>query len=127
MIGTGAVLDPALGLLLALGQVPADVPEGFAAVATLRNAGVSRKRRLLMVAGFVRSHPSRRRPWLLGTARRPRGRDPVSALAHGRALAAVVVEEIVTEAHKGDTSRLEPVFLTAGCALFAAISVYLGE
>lgn len=36
MIGTGTMLNPALGLLLALGQMPADVPEGFAAVATLR-------------------------------------------------------------------------------------------
>lgn len=34
MIGTGTVVNPALGLLLALGQVPADVPEGFAAIAT---------------------------------------------------------------------------------------------
>src|SRR5699024_9347652 len=38
MIGTATVLNPALGLLLALGQVPADVPEGFVAVATLRRA-----------------------------------------------------------------------------------------
>lgn len=36
MIGTVTVLNPSLGLLLALGQVPADVPEGFAAIATLR-------------------------------------------------------------------------------------------
>ncbi len=40
MIGTGTVLNPALGLLLPLGQMPADLPEGFAAVATLRRAGI---------------------------------------------------------------------------------------
>lgn len=51
MIGTGTVLNPALGLLLALGQMPAGVPEGFAAVATLRNAGIGQKRRLLVAAG----------------------------------------------------------------------------
>jgi ZIP family zinc transporter len=33
---------------------------------------------------------------------------------------------MVSEAHEGDTSMLGPVFLTAGFALFAAISVYLG-
>ncbi len=38
----------------------------------------------------------------------------------------MVVEEMVTEAHKGDTSSIGPVFLTAGFALFAAISVYVG-
>lgn len=42
LIGTGSVLDPALGLLLALGQVPANIPEGFAAIATLRRAGIRR-------------------------------------------------------------------------------------
>jgi ZIP family zinc transporter len=45
----------------------------------------------------------------------------------GGALVAVVVEEMVSEAHEGDTSRMGPVFLTAGFALFAAISVYLGD
>ena len=44
----------------------------------------------------------------------------------GGALTAVVVEEMVSEAHEGDTSNLGPVFLTAGFALFAAVSVYLG-
>ncbi len=127
MIGTGTVLNPALGLLLALGQVPADVPEGFAAVATLRDAGVSRKRRLLMAVGFAV-------PVLLGAAvgflalRNAPEVLTLSVLAlTGGALVAVVVEEMVTEAHAGDTSGLGPVFLTAGFALFAAVSVYLGE
>ncbi|WP_217631216.1 hypothetical protein [Modestobacter sp. DSM 44400] len=38
MIGTGTTLNLALGLLLATGQVPADLPEGFAAVAAPRLA-----------------------------------------------------------------------------------------
>lgn len=57
---------------------------------------------------------------------RPCGGDP---LRDGRAACTregVVVEEMVTEAHKGDTSSIGPVFLTAGFALFAAISVYVG-
>ena len=53
MIGTGALVDPSLGLLLAIGQVPADVPEGFAAIATMRRAGIPRRTRLLMAAGFA--------------------------------------------------------------------------
>jgi ZIP family zinc transporter len=126
MIGTGTVLNPALGLLLALGQVPADVPEGFAAVATLRNAGVSRRRRLIMAGGFAV-------PILAGAAlgflalREAPEVVTLSVLAlTGGALVAVVVEEMVTEAHEGDTSRLGPLFLTAGFALFGAISVYFG-
>ncbi len=53
MIGTGTVLNPSLGFLLAIGQVPADVPEGFAAIATMRGAGISRKRRILAAAAFA--------------------------------------------------------------------------
>lgn len=45
----------------------------------------------------------------------------------GGALTTVVVEEMVTEAHGGETSQLGPIFLTAGFALFGAISVYFGE
>ncbi len=49
---------------------------------------------------------------------------PPSSLATG---SSGVVEEMVSEAHKGETSRLGPVILTTGFALFAAVSVYLGE
>ena len=45
----------------------------------------------------------------------------------GGALTSVVVEEMLTEAHEGDTSLWGPILLTAGFALFAAISVYLGS
>jgi ZIP family zinc transporter len=127
MIGTGTVINPALGLLLALGQMPADLPEGFAAVATMRNAGIKRRTRLLLTAGFAV-------PILFGAALgylALRGAPEVvtsSVLAlTGGALVAVVVEEMVSEAHEGETSQLGPVFLTAGFALFAAISVYLGD
>lgn len=126
MIGTGTVLNPALGLLLAIGQVPADVPEGFAAIATLRRAGISRKKRIAMAAAFAI-------PILVGaTIGLWALRDApeivtlyVLALTGG-ALTAVVVEEMISEAHGGETSQLGPVFLTAGFALFGAISVYLG-
>ena len=44
----------------------------------------------------------------------------------GGVLTTVVVEEMVAEAHEGDTSELGPVFLTAGVAVFGAVSVYVG-
>ena len=127
MIGTGTVINPALGLLLAMGQVPADIPEGFAAVATLRNAKVGRKRRILLSAAFAI-------PILLGATigyfalREAPDIVTLSVLAlTGGALVAVVVEEMVSEAHEGETSQLGPLFLTAGFALFGAISVYVGS
>ena len=127
MIGTGTVINPALGLLLAVGQVPADVPEGFAAIATLRNAGIRRARRVLLAAAFAI-------PIVVGATlgffalRDAPEIITLSVLAlTGGALTTVVVEEMVAEAHEGETSRLGPILLTAGFALFGAISVYLGE
>ncbi len=43
----------------------------------------------------------------------------------GGALTSVVIEEMISEAHEGQTSRLGPLFLTTGFALFALISVYV--
>jgi len=127
MIGTGTVVNPGLGLLLALGQVPADVPEGFAAVATLRAAGVRRRTRILMALSFAV-------PILIGAVlgyfalRAAPELLTLSVLAlTGGVLTSVVIEEMISEAHEGETSRLDPVFLTAGFALFAVISVYLGS
>lgn len=127
MIGTGTVINPALGLLLALGQMPADVPEGLTAVATMRKPGIPRQRRILLTAAFAV-------PILFGAAlgylalRQAPEVITLSVLAlTGGALSAVVVEDMASEAHEGDTSSLGPVFLTAGFGLFAAISVYLGE
>ena len=126
MIGTGTVVNPALGLLLATGQVPADVPEGFAAMASLRRAGLSRSRRLLLAAGFTI-------PILVGATlgyfalRDAPEIVTLSVLAMtGGALATVVVEEMIPEAHEGETSRLGTIFFTAGFAISAAISVYVG-
>lgn len=125
MIGTATVLNPALGLVLALGQVPADIPEGFAAVASFRRARVGRRTRLLLSAAFAI-------PIFIGATlgffalRSAPEVATLSVLAlTGGALATVVVEEMVPEAHAGETSQLGAIFFTAGFALFAAISVYV--
>lgn len=126
MVGTGAVINPALGFLLALGQTPADVPEGFATIATLRRAGFARARRVvltaalglpLFVGGTIGYFALRDAPELARLA---------VLAATGGALTAVVIEEVVPEAHKGGDSRLATMFLVGGFALFAAISVYVG-
>lgn len=125
MIGTATLLSPALGFLLALGQVAADVPEGFAAVATLRSGGVSRARRAALTLAFAV-------PVVAGAAvgyfaLRGMGElATVSVLAlTGGALVTVVVEEMIPHAHRGETSVYGALFLAAGFALFAATTVYL--
>ncbi|WP_203225644.1 hypothetical protein [Kocuria sp. SM24M-10] len=44
----------------------------------------------------------------------------------GGALTSVVVEEMLTEAHEGETGVWGLILLTGGFAVFALISVYVG-
>lgn len=53
LIGAGSSLSFGLALLLAVGQVTADLPEGFATVANFKDKGVPRVRRLLLAASFL--------------------------------------------------------------------------
>lgn len=124
MIGTGSNLGLALGLLLALGQVPADIPEGFATIATFKDQGVPRPRRLLLGASFVI-------PILLGATLGyfgVRGQAEIVQLSllafTAGILVAVAVEEMIPEAHEAGDPRYAPLALVGGFALFALISVY---
>jgi ZIP family zinc transporter len=124
LIGTGSVVSPQLGILLAVGQAPADLPEGFAATATLRRAGIPRPRRLLAGAGFAL-------PILAGAAlgylalRDAPDIITLSVLAFtGGALLSVVIEEMVPHAHHANESRWDSLFLVTGFSLFAAVSHY---
>lgn len=124
IIGTGSTIDPALGALLALGQVPADLPEGFATIATFKAKGVRRRRRLLWSASFAL-------PILIGATLgfwAVRGRPPgvqfgLLAFTAG-ILLTVAVEEIVVEAHREEDSRWASLFLVGGFALFALLAAY---
>ena len=127
IIGTGSLINPALGLLLALGQVPADIPEGFATIATFKKTGVGRARRLLLSASFAV-------PILLGATVgywAVRGQPDIVKLAllsfTAGILLTVAVEEIVMQAHEEEDSRWASLFLVGGFALFALLGSYLEE
>ena len=125
MIGTGSTISVSLGLLLALGQVPADIPEGFATIATLKDAGVPRRRRILLSISFAV-------PVLLGATigywgvrGLPEVYKFVLLAFTAGILLTVAVEEIVGEAHDTiEDSRWDSLVLVAGFALFALVSVY---
>lgn len=125
MIGAGSTISPALGLLLSLGQVPADIPEGFATIATFKAQGMPRRRRLLLAASFTI-------PILLGATISYfalRGGPEIYKLGllafTAGILLTVAVEEIVVEAHREDDSRLASLFLVGGFALFIALGEFL--
>lgn len=125
LIGTGATISSTLGLLLALGQVPADLPEGFATIATLKESGITRSRRILLAAAFAL-------PVLLGASvgywlvRDGTELFKLTLLSFTAAiLTSTAVEEIIGEAHDQaeDTNWQELAFI-GGFALFLLLSLY---
>lgn len=125
MIGTGSTIAASLGFLLALGQVPADIPEGFATIATFKNKGVRRTQRILLSASFTL-------PIFLGaTIGYVALKDSaeiykLSLLAFTAGiLLTVSVEEMLMEAHQKPDSKLASMFLIGGFALFALLTAYL--
>jgi ZIP family zinc transporter len=119
-----------LEAVLALGQVPADIPEGFATIATFKRQGMSRWTRLLLAASFVA-------PILLGTTLGywvVRGRPELVKLGllafTAGVLVLAAVEEMLPEAHQNEELHEEPrvaaLIFVGGFALFALLSTYLG-
>lgn len=53
LIGTGSTVSFSMAIVLALGQVLADVPEGYATIANMKDKGIPRTRRMLLTASFA--------------------------------------------------------------------------
>ena len=126
MIGTGSAVSPGLALALAAGQVLADVPEGYAAVANFRSKNVARGRRLIASASFVAF------PLVVAalafTLLRGVGESlQMAALMFVAGLLTVAaVEDMLQEAHDAlaDNRRSAAAFI-AGFVLFALIATGL--
>ncbi len=127
MIGAGATVATGLGLLLALGQVLADVPEGFATLATLESRNISRRNRLLLSAALIA-------PPLLaagGAYLLLRGQAPAMQMAAlvftAGLLTVAAVEDMIAEAHESAEDRPGSVAaLVGGFVLFTFVSAGLG-
>lgn len=127
LLGTGSAVSPQLGLALALGQVLADVPEGFSVVANFRDKGVPRKRRILISASFAI-------PVLAAAALAYftlRGHSEavqMTALVFVAGLYTLAaVEDMLREAHESaEDSRSSALSFLGGFALFLVVSTSLG-
>ncbi|MBX3562689.1 MAG: ZIP family metal transporter [Sphingomonas sp.] len=125
LIGAGSSLSFELALVLAIGQVTADIPEGFAAVANFKDKGMPRSRRLLMSASFaVPILIAALASWLLLRGQDERVQLIVLAFIAGLLLVAAT-EEIMGEAHEAacDTKR-SVMAIVGGFVLFALVSSY---
>jgi len=128
MIGTGSSISLTMALTLALGQVIADVPEGYATIANMKDKGIPRKKRLLLSASFaipvltaaVLSYYLLRE---LDVIRK------MGALSFTAGLATVAaVEDMLSEAHESsDDNRSSVLAFTGGFVLFTLVSAGLGS
>lgn len=125
LIGTGSSLSFELALVLSIGQVTADIPEGFATIANFKDKGVPRTKRLLLAASFAI-------PILVGALlsfsllRDAAEAIQLTALAFTAGiLLCAASEEIIGEAHEAacDT-RLSLLSVAGGFVLFALVASY---
>lgn len=125
MIGVGSTVSISLALILAIGQVTADAPEGFATIANFRSNGVARARRLALAASLIVAP-------LLGASigywllRGQHEAFQLTALAFTAGLLILAaVEEMLGEAHEtADDTHITAAFFIGGFALFVLVTSY---
>ena len=123
LIGAGSAVSSQLALLLALGQVMADVPEGFAVLASFRDKGVGRAKRLLLSASFV--VPVVGAAILAYLGLRGQGEQvKMAALVFVAGLYSLAaVEDMLDQAHESaEDSRRSALSFLLGFALFLVVS-----
>lgn len=125
--GTGAAVSSDLGLLLALSQIVANVPGGFAVTANFRKEGIQRRTRLISSAFYPAT------PLLGGIAGfvALRGAAPgtigVALAFFAGLLLLATIEDLVPEADQpGAPRRISSPSYAGGFVLFMLMSIYLG-
>lgn len=127
LIGAGSSVSLELGLVLAAGQVMADIPEGFAVIAHLRSRGIPRRQRLALSAAFlIPALVAAALAYLLLRGQPPEWKLGVLVVGAGL-LTVAAVEDMVGEAHEGhEDERRSLVALVGGFVLFTWVSAGLG-
>ena len=123
MTGASSAVSSELGLLLALSQVVANIPGGFATVANFRTQNVARRTRLLAAASFAL-------PVVVGAALGFWLLRGAGAIVQDAALAFIVgvllittIEDLVPQADRPGTARwISTSSFVAGFAFFALLS-----
>lgn len=126
MIGTCFSISLSLGLMLALGQLPADLPEGFATIATFKEQGLSRPRRLLLSASFRLPITLGATVGFLAVQGQPESVKLALLCFMAGILTTVVVEEIIPSAHKNGEARSAALVFACGFGLYSLLSAYFG-
>lgn len=126
MVGTGSTISIGLGLLLALGQLPANMPEGFATIAAFKRQRLSRRKRLALAASLSVAVPLGASIGYWVVRDQPEIVKLVLLSFTSGILVTVVVEEMIPAAHEGGDAQFATAVFVGGFALFTLLSVYLG-
>lgn len=125
IIGTGTTLSQGLGLLLGLALFAADTPEAFSTIATLKQQRSGRRTRLLIAASYpiVLIGGGLIGYLVFGNASEPVKLGVMSFTA-GEVLA-LVISEMVREAHREWQGRWAVLLVIGGFALFALLTTFI--
>jgi ZIP family zinc transporter len=126
LIGTGSTVSFSMAIVLALGQVLADVPEGYATIANMKNKGIRRARRFLLSASFAI-------PVLVAAIlayyllRNRSGTLQMGTLVFTAGLLSLAaIEDMISEAHESaEDTRWSALCFVGGFVLFTLVSAGL--
>ncbi|GAA3962866.1 peptidoglycan-binding protein [Allohahella marinimesophila] len=128
LIGTGSTISLSMAVVLTLGQVLADGPEGYATIANMKDNGIPRAKRLMLSASFVL-------PVTVAAALSfylLRGQSQTLQMGMltfaAGILTVAAVEDMLSEAHdSADDTRYSVLAFTGGFVLFTLVSAGLGS
>lgn len=124
--GAGSAVSLNLALVLAAGQVLADVPEGYASVANFRANGVPRSKRLLLSASFVLFCTSAALASYFLLRDTAEWIKMAALVVVAGLLTLAAVEDMLEEAHESrEDSKSSILAFLLGFVLFALVSVGL--
>jgi ZIP family zinc transporter len=127
LIGAGSAVSTNLALVLALGQVLADIPEGFAVIANFRDKGVGKVKRFLLSASFVVPVVATAVLAYFALREQSEGIKMIALVLVAGLYILAAVEDMLREAHESiEDSRWSAFSLIAGFALFLLVSNRLG-
>lgn len=127
MTGAAFAVSSGLGVLLAFGQVVANLPGGFATAANFRHRGLARRWRLLAAASYaIPPLVSATAGYLLLSGASEAVQNAVLALIAG-VLLVTTVEELVPQADRPGTRRwLSTLAFVLGFIFIALLASYFG-
>lgn len=126
VLGAGFAVSISLALVLASGQILADIPEGYASIATFRSNGVPRSKRLWLSASFVIYCVGGALLAYLGLRRAPESAQMAALVFVAGLLTLAAVEDMLEEAHESrEDSKHSMLAFLGGFIIFTLVSVGL--